>query len=163
MATSSAFTTQFPEADFRYGILHSMLMGMPQDVDEQLTWVWKRDVTYSPDDPAGNPYDWTSTPVTNEPANPDLADPGDDLPQTLVVPYALEFAPGASGSSSTTLGQIDTSRATVTVMDSDYERVMTADYAVIGDTRYRIQFDAPPLGLFGVTVWQVFLEATDEI
>lgn len=161
MATSSSFTSQFPEALFRDAILNTMLMGVPDDEAQRLTWVWDRQLTYSPDDPAGNPYDWGSSPVTDTAANTDLPDPGAGEPQTLVVPYVLEFSPRA-GQASTVLGEIDTSQATVTLMDSDYERVKTADHAVIGDTTYRIQFDAPPQGLFGVTVWSVFLEATDE-
>lgn len=161
MATSSAFTPQFDEPAFRQGILGAMQMGMPEDPAEQLTWVWDREVTFSPDDPAGNPYDWTSVPVTDVPGNPALGDPGPPGPQTKIVPYALEFAPG-SGDTATTLGQFDTSKATVTLMDVDHVQVQTADYAILGDTRYRIRFDSPAQGLFGVTVHQVFLEALEE-
>jgi hypothetical protein len=48
------------------------------------------------------------------------------------------------------------------MLDTDFEQIRTADYAIIDGSRYRIQFDAPPLGLFGVAVWQIYLQAEDE-
>jgi hypothetical protein len=160
MARSSAFSGAFNEAEMRYALLETMKMGLPEDPAQRLTWYWKRERVYSPDDQAGNPYDWTAPPVSDTPANPALPDTGDD--QSLQVPYALEFSARPAGSASTVLGEIDTSRAIVTMLDSDFERIKTADYAVIDDSRYRIQFDAPPMGLFGLTVWQVFLESEDQ-
>ena len=159
MATSSAFSGSFDEGAMRSAVLNTMLMGMPENPAERLTFVWNRDKVFSPDDPAGNPYDWTSTPVTDRPGNPGLPDTG--VEQTLQVPYALEFAARPSGSETTSLGEIDVSRAIATLMDGDFEKIKTADYARIGDSRYRIQFDAPAIGLFGITVWQVFMEAED--
>ena len=160
MARSSSFASGFNETQTRDAILNTMLMGMPDDVAQQLTWYWRRDRTFSPDDPAGNPYDWTAPPIQDNPSNPDLPDDGVD--QSLVVPYALEFSARPAGSATTVLGDIDTSRAIVTLLDTYYTQIQTADYARIGDARYRIQFDAPPIGLFGMTVWQVYLEAEDE-
>lgn len=160
MARSSAFAGGFAEGDFRSAVLNTMLMGMPEDTGQRLTFYWVRQRVYSPEDLAGRPYDWSSTPVTDQPGNPALPDTGGE--QSLQVPYALEFSARPAGSSSTSLGEIDTSRAIATIMDSDYAKVVTASYARIGDTRYRIQFDAPPQGLFGVTVWTIYLEAEDE-
>lgn len=161
MATSSAFTSKFNEAKFRNAILNTFLMGMPESDGDKLKWFWKRDKTYSPQDPTGNPYDWGSTPVTDDPGNPDITDtPGED--QYLIVPYALEFSSRPAGSVPTILGEIDNARAVVTLFDTDFEQIKTADYCTISDTRYRIQFDSTPFGLFGVTVWQVILEAEDE-
>lgn len=159
MARSSAFSGAFPETTVRTAILDTMLMGMPEDVDKRLTWYWKRAQTFSPDDPAGNPYDWTATPIVDDPGNPVLPDPGGD--QSLQVPYALEFSARPAGSATTVLGEIDTSRAIVTMVETDFEKIKTADYAIIDDSRYRIQFDAPPVGLFGLTVYTVYLEAED--
>lgn len=137
-----------------------MLMGLPEDPAERLTFYWRRQREFSPDDPAGNPYDWTSPPVSDQPGNPVLPDDGED--QGLSVPYALEFSARPAGSSNTVFGEIDTTRAVVTMLETDYQRVATADYAVIGDSRYRIQFDAPPQGLFAVTIWTIYLEAEDQ-
>ena len=159
VARSSSFAPSFNEPAFREAILNTMLMGMPEDPAERLTFVWRRDRTWAPDDPAGNPYDWTQTPVTDEPGNPTLSDDG--IEQTLQVPYALEFAAKATGAANTVFGEIDMSSATITLMDDAYEQIKTADYVTIGDTRYRIQFDAPAVGLFGVTVWTLYAQAED--
>jgi hypothetical protein len=160
MAKSSAFSGGFNEATVRDALFNTMLMGMPERTDQRLTWYWKRDQTYVPDDPAGNPYDWTAAPVTDNPGNPALPDAGED--QSLQVPYALEFSARPAGSSTTVLGEIDTSRAEITLLDTDFEKIRTADYAVIDNSRYRIQFSSPPIGLFGLTVHTVYLEAEDE-
>lgn len=159
MAKSSAYTPSFPEATFRTAIRNTMLMGIPEDPDERLTWWWRRDQTYSPDDPAGDPYDWTQTPVTNAPGNPALGDTGTD--QSLQVAYALEYAARPAGSANTVFGEIDTSRAVVSLADTEHEQVKTADYCTIGNTTYRIQFQGPPVGLFGFTLHQIYLEAED--
>jgi hypothetical protein len=160
MAKSSAFTPGFNESAFRDAILNTMLMGIPEDPKERLTFWWRRDQTYSPDDPAGNPYDWTEPPVIDLPGNPKLKDAGVD--QSLQVPYALEFSARPAGSSNTVFGEIDASRAIVTMMETDFKKIENSDYATIGDSRYRIQFDAPPVGLFGVSVWTLYLEAEDQ-
>jgi hypothetical protein len=159
MARSSSFAPSFNETAFRDAVLNTMLMGMPEDPAERLTFVWRRDRTYVPDDPAGNPYDWTQPPVTDTAGNTALPDDGTE--QSLQVPYALEFSARPAGSANTVFGEIDMARAVITLMDDAFEQVKTADYAVIGDTRYRIQFDAPAVGLFGVTVWTLYIEAED--
>lgn len=161
MAKASAFSGGFAEGTVRDALFNTMLMGMPESTSQRLTWYWKRDQTFVPDDPAGNPYDWTAPPVTDLPGNPAIADAGGD--QSLQVPYALEFSARPAGSSTTVLGEIDTSRAEITLLDTDFEKIKTADYAVIDDSRYRIQFTAPPVGLFGLTVHTVYLEAEDSV
>lgn len=159
MAKSSSFTHLFPEALFRSSIRDTMLMGIPENPAERLTFFWRRSRVFSPDDPAGNPYSWTAAPVTNTPGNPAVADTGGD--QGLSVPYALEFVPRAAGGAATTFGDIQTSRIIVTVMDTDFAQIKTADYAIIGPTTYHILYDAPPVGLFGVTIHSFYLEAQD--
>lgn len=160
MAKSSAFSPAFSESTFRTAILNTMLMGMPEDPGQQLRWWWHRDQTYSPDDPAGNPYDWTESPLTSVPGNPKLPDKDPASEQSLIVPYALEYSARQTGST-TAFGEIDTSRAVVSLTDTDYEKIKTADYATVGETTYRIQFKGPAIGLFGYTLFQMFLEAED--
>lgn len=160
MARTSSFSASFDETAFRTAVLNTMLMGMPEATTERLTFWWRRNQVFSPDDPAGHPYDWAAVPIIDSPGNPALPDTGGD--QSLQVPYALEFSARPAGSSTTVIGEIDTSRAVITLMDDAYEQIKTADYATIGDTTYRIQFAAPPTGLFGVTVWTIYLEAEDQ-
>ena len=171
MAKSSAFSSGFDETAFRDAITNTMLMGIPENTAERLTFWWRRAQTFSPDDPAGNPYDWTSPPIIDNPGNPNLPDPGDQqgatptgaiADQSLVVPYALEFSARPAGSSNTVFGEIDASRAVVTMLETSFTQIATADYATISNSRYRIQFSAPPVGLFGVSVHTLYLEAEDE-
>lgn len=164
MSTESEFAADFPQAEFEDATRQTMKMGMPENDDEKLKWWWRRDKTYSPDDFAEEPYDWTAPPVTDEPGNPDLADTDDGSDQYLIVDYAIEFSSRPAGSVMTVLGEIDNSRAVITLLESDFLRVSDppADYATIGDTEYRVQFDSPAMGLFGATVRQVILEAVDE-
>jgi hypothetical protein len=155
VAGSSSFSPQFPEALFRNAIQNTMRMGMPEDESKRLTWWWNREKDYVRPDPTGKPYGWSEAPTTNVAGGPN----GEDH---LVVDYAIEFSARPAGSVVTALGEMDTSRAVVTLMDADWQQVKTADYARIGDARYKIQFEAPPMGLFEVTVHQVYLEAVDE-
>lgn len=162
MAKSSSFAGGFTESTFRAAISNTMLMGIPENPAERLTWWWRRDQTYSPDDPAGDPYDWNERPVIDKPGNPDLqlrTDTGQE--QSLVVNYALEYAARPAGGANTAFGEIDTSRATISLADTDYEQIKSADYATIGNVTYRIQFHGPPIGLFGFTLHQLFIEAED--
>jgi hypothetical protein len=161
MAKASAFSPGFNEAGFRDAIKNTMLMGVPEKPEERLTWWWQRSETYSPDDPAGDPYDWTQPPVSSTPGNPKLPDKDTTKEQSLVVNYALEFSARPAGSANTVFGEVDTSRAIVSLSDTDYEQIKDAHYATIGNTTYRIQFHGPPVGLFGYTLHQLFLEAED--
>lgn len=162
MATNSDFADDFDQAEFEYNIRETMQMGMPEDDAEKLTWFWRRIRESTPSDPAGQPYDWTAPATVNDPGNPDLPDPDPDADQSLIVDYAIEFSSRPAGSTITVLGEIDNSRAVITLLKEDYEQIKTADYAKINDTEYRPQFTAPPQGLFGSTIETVILEAIDE-
>jgi hypothetical protein len=161
VAKASAFSAGFDEATFRSAIAETMVMGLPEDPAQRLTWWWRRDETFSPDDPGGHPYDWSQPPVLDAPGNPAVTDPGTPGEQSLVVNYALEYAARPAGSSNTAFGGIDTSRAVVSLADSDWEKIRTADYATVGNTRYLIQFQGPPVGLFGFTLYQIYLQTED--
>lgn len=156
MAANSTFAAGFDEAAFREAIRQTMRMGMPPVEADQLTWHWKRDKTFAPQDSTRSPYDWTQTPVSDEPGN--ASEPDGEL----IVDYAIEFSARTAGNVDITLGRIDPSRAVVTLMDEDFEQVRTADYCSIGNTIYDIDFSGPPMGLFAVGVVQVYLFARDE-
>lgn len=155
--STSAFASGFDEANFRSAIRETMRMGMPPNDDHKLRWFWRRNQTFVPDSPGGSPYDWT------QPAEPDTAgnptgDPEDD---GLIVDYAFDFNAGGGGQV-TPLGSVDPSKITVTLFDVDYDRVKTADYCLIGTTRYIIQFSAAPYALFNVTMHDIMLQAEDQ-
>lgn len=156
MAAESAFASGFDEAGFRDAIEQTMLMGMPPDPADQLTWHWRRTREYDPQDRIKKPYDWTETPVVDQPGNPDEPD------GTLIVTYALEFQPRNYASGGSVLGTFNTSRAVVTLLDTEYEKVKDADFCTIGTSAYEIDYAGPAMGLFAVAVHQVYLTARDE-
>lgn len=158
MATESAFAAGFDETQFRYAIRETMKMGMPENDAHKLRWFWKREQTFEHPDPAGNPYDWTA------PADPDLPGEPEQDPdeEGLIVDYAFDFNGSGAGSQMTSLGPVDPAKLTVTLFDVDYDKIKTADWCQIGNTRYLIRFEAAPYGLFGVTMHDVILEAEDQ-
>lgn len=146
----------FDAAYFRSQIKLTMGMGMPENPAERLTWHWNTVDTYTAADPAGAPYDWSEAPVTTVPGNP-VAPTGQ-----AQVDYALEFTPTRAQQGETMMGELNRTRATVTLLDVDYEQIKDADYATIAETTYDIDFSAPPEALFEVTVYQLYLRARDE-
>lgn len=140
----------FNAAAFRTAIRSTMTMGSPQNPAERATFRWKVERDYAIDDPANNPYDWTAAPTT-EVANPDVQ-----------IPVAVEFSARPAGSSQTQMAEFDTSRVVLTILDEDFAKIDGADYVLLGGNTYAIQFVGPPMGLFEVTIYQMFLEAVDE-
>lgn len=156
MAGESILAAGFPAEEFRTNIQQVMLMGMPDDPADRLTFHWDRQRTYDPATVDDDPLDWTETPDTDIPGD------WDHEAGTYQPIYALEFSARPAGSTNTPLGEIDTSRLIITLLDVDYEQVKTADYATIKDVRYRIQFAAPEVAMFPVGVHQVYMEAEDQ-
>lgn len=146
--------TPFIASEFRSVIKTTMRMGIPEAPEERLIWHFNPVKAYSPQDAALKPYDYSTPPVLDQPSDPDNPD------GSKVVDYALEFASGTSLEAD--IGRFDTSRAVVTLLDVDYEEIRNADYAMIGRTYYEIKFVGPPLGMFDVTVYQVYLNARDQ-
>lgn len=140
----------FNPAVFREAIRDTMLMGMPNATTERVTFRWSPESTYTSIDTGGIPYDATESPTTTE-THPDV-----------LVPVALEFAARPAGSMETSMGEFDTSRIVITILDVDWDEVVGADQVIIDEATYDIQFVAPPIGLFEVTVYQVFAIARDE-
>lgn len=140
----------FNAKEFREAIHFAMEMGLPQDPSERITFRWTPDKTYDDSDSGGNPWSWDVVPVVTD----ERAD--------VQVPAAVEFAARPAGSVDTALGQFDTSRVTVTLLDEEFEKIRGADLMVIDANIYDIAFVGPPIGLFDVTVYQLFGEARDE-
>jgi hypothetical protein len=125
-------------------------MGLPNASSEQATFRWNAASTYEAEDVAHNPFDWTDTPTT-EITHPDVQ-----------IPVAVEFSARPAGSLDTVQGQFDNARCVITILDTDYESVTGADEVLLGGNSYTIDFWGPPLGLFDVTIYQVYATATDE-
>lgn len=127
-----------------------MEMGLPNATSERATFRWNAASTYEAEDVAHNPFDWTDDPVT-ETTHPDVQ-----------IPVAVEFSARPAGTIDTTVGQFDNARAVITLLDTDYESVRGADEVLLGGNSYTVDFWGPPMGLFEVTIYQVYVTATDE-
>lgn len=106
--------------------------------------------------PSGSPYEWDQVPNTGEPT------PGVPA-RSLQVDYAIEVSDSQPSSGmNPTIGTIEEVPAVVTMLDSDYELIKTADYCTIGSSEYMILFQYPVIGLFDVGVHQLLIKARDE-
>lgn len=133
-----------------------MTMGLPSEGNQATpsslaaTFRWDKQQTFDNVDPSGTPYDLTVSPVT------------DTTPADVQIPVAVEFSARPAGSLDTNLGEFDSSRAILTILDEHWVQVQGADQVLLGENVYDIQFTGPPIGLFEVTVFQVYCLARDE-
>ncbi len=142
----------FSAAEFRDNIRFAMQLGLPENESERCTFRWTVERTYATADSGGNPYDFAEEPT----ATVTHAD--------VLVPAAVEFSGGASGggSNGTPVGDFHSGRATITLLDEDYAQIEGADLVLLGGNTYKIKYVGPPLGLFDVTVYQLFCQAVSE-
>lgn len=139
----------FDADGFREGIRFAMTMGLPEDESQRATFYFAPARTLDGKiDSNDLPLDWAA----------DIVD--DDTPDPVTVPVAFEMDSRAN--EQTAAGRFDTPTVTITVLDEDYADIEGASYCVIGDATYDIEFVGPPLGLFDVTIYQLFLRARDE-
>ena len=151
MATSTdpTFGAGFDPDEFRKNIRLVMNMGLPEAESERVTFRWKSTYDYTIEDPDGDPYDWSSTPIAQ------------DEPEDVQVPAAVEFVSNRTEGGSP-IGEFDNPRVILTLLDVDYELIKTANQVLLGGNTYTIRFWGPPVGLFSVTVYQAYLNAEDE-
>lgn len=140
----------FDAAKFREAIRGTMMMGMPNAEAERATFKWKPARDFTVEDNGGDPYNLSATPVSNV-QHPDVE-----------VPVAVEFISRSAFSPQLPVGEIQNSRVIITILDLDYEEVRGADWVKFDTSEYEIDFVAPPVGLFEVTVYQIFATAIDE-
>lgn len=144
------FGAGFDAAKFRAAIEDTMTMGLPNATSERATFRWLPDQEWSVHDQRGKPYNWTATPTTNT----QHAD--------VRIPVAVEFSSNARNAGETTVGSFNEPRVIVTVLDTHFAEVDGADLIIFDNNTYKIEFVAPPIGLFGVTIYQIFARAVDE-
>lgn len=147
---------RFDAGAFRDAIRFAMTMGLPQSTQERATFQWDTQRTFQRPDSGGSPYDWTATATTTI-TYPDVQ-----------IPVAVESPGGAQAGTmdDTPVGQFDIQRVIITILDQDFEEIVVggvmANRVLLGETPYEIDFVAPPLGLFEVTVYQLHAKAVDE-
>lgn len=137
----------FSAAEVRTALRFAMTMGMPTDESLQGTFRFRRSDSFASADNQGDPWDWTATPVTTSQDDP------------VTKPIAVEFVEGTRGQ--TELGQIDATKVVITILDEDFVDVNGAIEVQFGDNIYDIDFIAPAIGLFDLTVYQIYATARD--
>lgn len=151
MASSTdARAAGFNAAEFRDAIKFAMNMGLPETESERATFRWNVDRTFAVADSGGVPFSKAEVPVTEV--------EHDDVQ----VDVAVEFTNVRGADITNAVGQFNTARAVITVLDEDYALIEGANMVLLGGNTYDIKFVRPPVGLFAVTVYQLDCEARDE-
>jgi hypothetical protein len=138
----------FNAAEFRDAVRFAMNMGKPEASNERATFRWKEHKSYEVSDPRGKPYDWGQT-AEIVASHPDVE-----------VPVAVEFFPGTN--TGTAAGVFQAAKAEITILDEEYALVEGADFVILDGNTYVKNFVGPPVGLFGVTVYTIYVTAQDE-
>lgn len=140
----------FNAAAFKDAVKFAMKMGAPDSEALRATFIWRSVSTYAAADSGGQPWSLSDTPLTTTETDPVLVD------------VAVEFVARTTLAGGTPIGNFDTPRAIITILDDDYALITGADQVLLGGNTYNIDLVAPPLGLFGVTIYQLHCSAIDE-
>ena len=145
----AGFGTDFDADSFRSNIKNVMKMSAPSAVEMRVTFRWDVDKTYvGRVDPSGRPYDLAAANVVSV--------SGRDDKQVDCAVEIVNRVPSGSA-----IGEFNNPRATLTLLDVDYERIEGATKVLIGGNLYRINW-VEPVGLFSVTVWTLHAQAESE-
>lgn len=135
---------------FRSQIRSAMIMGSPTKTAEKATFFFRVTETFTRQDSSSRPYSWTAPVVSTDERDP------------VQVDCAVEFGRSNSETTGNTVGSFDNTRATITLLDEDFELVEGASHVTLGGNFYVIDYIAPPIGLFDVTVYQMYCRAAGE-
>lgn len=134
---------------FRRNIRATMLMGIPNTVTDRPTFRWLAENDYAKEDVAGQPYDWTSSPVD------------ESVHEDVQVTVAVEFS-RTTETAGSPLGNFDMSRAVLTMLEDEYDQVFDADLVLLSSNIYTIEFWEPTIALFSVDVHRCHVRARAE-
>lgn len=140
-----------PAGTVRDALRGTMVMGLPVNDADKPTFHFDPDRTWTEEDSAGLPWDWTATPTT-------------DTTQAAVKPICTYefFSPlGRQGATYTEAGDFTPTTVVFTMMDTDFASVLGFAYATIGnsDHKWYFRFWRPITGLGGLQVYQVHCTA----
>lgn len=159
METNDSRQSGFNAAKFRSGIKFAMQMGLPGTVSERVTFFWDTDKDYASADTRADPYDWTVAPASSVSAA--------DIPASLTLPVSVEFIDARTTSGDTTVGAFDSPRIKLTVLDDEFAILTDSNLGLpngvtVDGSTYLIEYWAPPVGLFDVSVYTAYAAARDE-
>lgn len=145
----------FVGADFRARITAVMLMALPNTQADRPTFRWKTKPTYAVTDPAGHPYYWGATPITN----PTITD--------LQVVCAVDLSGSPTSSTGTDAGEFTEITARITLLDTQYNQLLAhggrpPDIILIGRSTYDVDYVPPNIALFDVDVWEILATSRDQ-
>lgn len=144
----------FIGADFRSQIEAVMLMGMANTPADRPIFRWRVKPGYAVHDPAGRPYFWGATPITNV-AIPDLQ-----------VTCDVELSGSPTSSTGTDVGEFTELTARITLLDTQYKQLIAhggrpPDVILIGQSTYDVDYVPPNIALFDVDVWMILATSRD--
>lgn len=159
MDTGDSRQSSFNAATVRSGLKFAMQMGLPGTVSERVTFFWEPEKTFVDADTTGQPYDFADAAATTVSAA--------DTPASLSVPVAVEFLSRGTDSDITRIGDFDTPRIKLTLLDDEYAELTDVnlglpDGVTVDGSTYEIEYWAPPVGLFDLTVYEAYCLARDE-
>lgn len=144
---------RFNANQFRDAIRFAMNMGLPNSTSERATFIWDTKMTFPIADSSGTPFDFS-------------ASPGSTITFSDVqIPIAVE--PSDEGDvRAIRIGEMNVPRVTITVLDEDFDQLtqneVFANKVTFNEAIYKILYVGPPMGLFDVTVYQIYAQAIDE-
>lgn len=151
MELSDPRASAFNKAEVVDALTFAMNMGVPQNPAERIVFKWNVIKQYAgPTDHAGIPLNLDEQPI-NVSQHPDV-----------VVPLAMEFLAGSSGVHGTAAGTIDNPYMVLNILDTEYPKIATANYVQVGDEYYGITYMEPTVGLFGMTLYRIHIQARSE-
>lgn len=146
--TDPTFGADFDADLFRSAITSTMEMGMANG-EYQAVFFWNQKAQYG--DEGSVPYDLDSAPSSLTQAA-----------TTLTVPVAVETGAGLDQSKNSSIGQLDKGQVALTLLDTHWEQVKTADGVTFDGVDYTFDFTQPVVGLFSVNIHTIICSAIDE-
>ena len=150
--TDPNFGSGFPSDEFRSAIISTMEMGMANNPDDVATFYWDQVWEYD----NGSQMDTVPYDLSAEPERSLVRS------KRVTVPVAVEFIARATSSSGTAMGEIQSPRVVITVLDTWIDSIKTADGVEFSGAKYTIDFIGPVAGLFDVDVYEIYASALDE-
>lgn len=141
-------TGEFDAAETRAELQETMVMGLPGAIAMRPTFYFPTDDTFAKASLSGAPWDWTASPLENDP---------DRAP--VRVPCAVEVDGAAIDF--TAIGQINPQRAVLTILDVDWAKVQGFHEMTMAGSTYRYSKLIQVIGLFDMDVYLVEVEARD--
>ena len=131
----------------------AMVMGFPVNEDEQPSFYFDSTYTYTYQDSAGNPFDWSASPATG-------ISPG---PVQVLCAYEFSAPLGRQGAHETAVGQFNPTTLVITMLDDEFESIQGFRYCTVGpsDEKWYFRFYQPAIGLGGMTVYQITCTAEE--